>query len=188
MSVRGTLDLTLVHHPVVNRKGETISSTVDEFDVFDACRLSLIYPVRHLWIVTPVPSQRALVERLLAHGRDPARQREGRPRFEAVSGVASIDDALDEAEAGTGRRPQTVATSASPPSTRPALTFADTRARLGAGDPLMLLVGKAWGLAPEVFSEADEQLEPLRGGTGFDHYPVRGALAVLLDRLLAADR
>ncbi|MEM6993849.1 MAG: RNA methyltransferase [Myxococcota bacterium] len=179
------LDLALVHHPVVNRKGELIASTVDEMDVFDACRLSLIYPVRFLWLVTPVPAQRALVDRLLVHGRDPARTSEGRPRFEAVAGVASLDDAVDEAEAALGRRPTTVATSAQPPTTRPALRFDDARARMDAGEPMMLLVGKAWGLAPSVLREADAQLEPLRGGTGFDHFPVRGAIAVLLDRLLA---
>lgn len=182
---RVPLDLALVHHPVVNRHGETIASTVDEFDVFDACRLSMVYPVRHLWLVTPVPSQRALIERLLAHGRDPARTAEGRAPFEAVTGVASVDDALDEAERDLPQRPITVATSAQPPQERTALSFADARARLDDDACLMLLVGKAWGLAAELLTRCDAQLEPIRGGTGFDHFPVRGAIAVLLDRLLA---
>lgn len=178
------LDLALVHHPVVNRLGETIASTVDEMDVFDACRLSLIYPVRHLWLITPVPAQRALVERLLAHGRNPAREGEGRPRFEAVSGVGALDDALDDAQAELGVRPTTVATSAQAPADREALSFDGARQRLASGEVMMLLVGKAWGLAPVQLQRADAQLEPLSGGTGFDHYPVRGAIAVLLDRLL----
>lgn len=180
-----SLDLALVHCPVLNRKGATIASTVDEMDVFDACRLALIYPVRHLWVVTPTPTQRALVQRLLTHGRDPARAQEGRPRFEAVTCVATLDDALGDAEGAIGRRPMTVATSARPPTGRPALRFGQARAQLAGGASMMLLVGKAWGLAPSVLEEADAQLEPIRGGTGFDHFPVRGAIAVLLDRLLA---
>lgn len=182
------LDLALVHHPVLNRKGETIASTVDEMDVFDACRLSLVYPVRYLWLVTPVPAQRALVDRLLAHGRSPTRLQEGRPRFEAVAGVASLQDAIDDAESAMGCRPTTVATSAQPPTSRLALTFDRARERLHGGESMMLLVGKAWGLAPEVLGDADEWLEPIRGGMGFDHFPVRGAIAVLLDRLLAPQR
>ena len=39
--------------------------------------------------------------------------------------------------------------------------------------------------ATQVLEEADARLEPIRGPTGFDHLPVRGALAILLDRLLA---
>jgi len=179
------LDLALVHHPVVNRNGETIASTVDELDVFDACRLSLVYPVRHLWLVTPVPAQRALIGRLLAHGRDPARIAEGRGQFDAVSDVASLGDAVAAAEDLHDTEITTVATSATPPGARPALTFAQMRADLDTGASMMLLVGKAWGLAPEVLDQADAQLEPIRGGNDFDHLPVRAAIAILLDRLLA---
>ena len=179
------LDLALVHHPVLNRNGEIIASTVDELDVVDACRLSLVYPVRHLWLVTPVPSQRALIGRLLTHGRDPAREAEGRGRFEAVSDVATLGDAITGAEDMHGVVPATVATSATPPTDRAPLSFSDMRARLSSGASMMLLVGKAWGLAPEVLAGADEQLEPIRGGQAFDHLPVRAAMAILLDRLLA---
>lgn len=179
------LDLVLVHHPVVNRNGETIASTVDEMDVFDACRLSLVYPVRHLWLVTPVPAQRALIGRLLTHGRAPERIAEGRGQFDAVSDVASLADAVAAAEDLHEGEVTTVATSATPPVDRDALTFAQLRADLDAGASMMLLVGKAWGLAPEVLAEADAQLEPIRGGKDFDHLPVRAAIAILLDRLLA---
>lgn len=178
-----SLEVALLHHPVVNRKGETIAATVDEYDVFDLSRLSLVYGVRRAWIVTPVGSQRALAERLIAHGQSPQREAEGRPRFEATHWAPSLAAALEQSAAELGRAPRTVATSARPPERAP-LRFASLREAVARGEPHMLLVGKAWGLAPQVLQEADERLQPIRGPTGFDHLPVRAALAILLDRLL----
>ena len=51
---------------------------------------------------------------------------------------------------------------------------------------VLLLLGTAWGLAPEVLAMADGVLPPIRGVSGFNHLSVRSAAAILFDRLLGA--
>jgi hypothetical protein len=50
----------------------------------------------------------------------------------------------------------------------------------------LVVLGTGWGLAPEVLNRADVVLEPVVGGTNYNHLSVRSAAAVILDRLLAA--
>ena len=47
-----------------------------------------------------------------------------------------------------------------------------------------LLLGTAWGLAPEILAGADGVLPPINGVTGFNHLSVRSAAAIFFDRLL----
>ena len=58
------------------------------------------------------------------------------------------------------------------------------RQRIRQGEPCLLLLGTAWGLAPEVLAGADGVLPPISGRTGFNHLSVRSAAAILFDRLL----
>lgn len=182
--MRPTLTVALVHHPVVDRRGDEIASTVDHFDVMDASRLSLTYPVRRLYVVNPVPAQRALVERLVRHGTAAGERGEARGTFDKTAWAPDLDAVVAEHEAELGRRPTVVATSARA-SSRDVGSFA-LRQRLHGGEPMLLLVGKAWGLAPRVLDEADVRLEPIDAGTGYNHLSVRSALAIVLDRLLGA--
>lgn len=177
------LTVALVHHPVVDRRGDEITSTVDHFDVMDGSRLSLTYPVRRLYVVNPVPAQQALVERLIRHGTQVAERDEARGAFSKTAWAPDLEAVIGEHERELGTRPTVVATSARA-STRD-VGFAAVRERLRGGEPMLLLVGKAWGLAPRVLDGADVRLEPIDAGTGFNHLSVRSAMAILLDRLLA---
>lgn len=179
------VDLALVHHPVRNKIGEEISAQIDEFDFFDACRLSLAYPVRRLWIVNPIESQRALAERLITWGRDPSRDDEQRGVFDRTVWVPSLAVALEEAEL-LGPRPRTVATTAV--RCVDALSFEQLRTQIREDErPTMLLFGKGWGLAPSVIEGADMRVEPIDAGTGYNHLSVRAAMAIVVDRLLSTD-
>ncbi len=175
----GALDIALVHHPVLNRNGEEISARIDEFDVFDGCRLALTYGVRSFFIVNPTPAQRDLAHRLIAHGQRPDRD-PARGVFDNLKWAASLDDAI--AALPQARR-LVVSTSAA--ASECTVSFADVRARRAEGSDVLLVIGKAWGLAPRVFSAADLRLEPIDGGQGYNHLSVRSAMAILVDRLSA---
>ena len=181
-AVRVQLSVALVHHPVIDRVGDEITSTVDHFDVMDGSRLSLTYPLRRLWVVNPVPAQRALVERLIRHGTRAAERDEARGEFSRTAWAPALEAVLDEEARELGVRPTVVATSARASARDVAL--ADVRARLDGGEPMLLLVGKAWGLAPRVLDAADVRLAPIDAGTGYNHLSVRSAMAILVDRLL----
>ena len=176
----GTLRVALVHHPVLNRHGEEIASVIDEFDVFDGGRLSLTYGIPTLYVVNPVPAQRDKAKRIISHGqsdtRDPARG-----RMDALLWCASLEDAIEDAS--RPEVPWVVATSAV--AREPSTSVEQVREQLRGGRDVLLVIGKAWGLAPEVLARCDHQLEPIDAGTGFNHLSVRSAMAILIDRLCA---
>lgn len=181
------LTVVLLHHPVLNRLGESISSTVDHFDVMDASRLALTYDIWRLYVVTPVPAQRALVERLILHGNKQAEREPDRGTFAKTHWAPDLQTVLDEHEDERGTLPVTVATSARAPDPANAertIDFGALRAKLGQGEPVALIIGKAWGLAPSVLDRADLRLVPIDTGTGYNHLSVRSATAILVDRLL----
>ena len=177
------LDIALVHHPVVDRTGDVITATIDHFDVFDASRLSLTYPMGMVFIVNPEPSQRALAERLIKHGTDSHRSEDRRGVMHKTRWVPDIAAAIEAVRERTGRVPRTVATSAQP--SPGAIDFSTLRGALERGEPHLLLLGKASGLAAEALAGADLRLCPIDAGTGWNHLSVRSALAIMIDRLLA---
>ncbi len=177
----GTLSIALVHHPVIDRRGDEIASVIDEFDVFDGGRLALTYGVSRLYVVNPVPAQQAKAERIIAHGRSDQRD-PSRGRMDALRWVPSLDEAVADC-AQVGGAPWLLATSATRQD--PVVSFGHVRRRRAAGAPVLLVIGKAWGLASSVFERCDARLEPIDGGTGFNHLSVRSAMAILLDRLCA---
>lgn len=180
------VDVALLHYPVVNRLGETIASAVDEFDVFDGNRLTMTYGIRRLWIVNPLQAQRALTERLLAHGANAHREASGRIIFDRGYWAASLESVLEQSEA-LGSRPIVVATSASRHASVPELGFGCLRERIHAGEAVLLLFGKAWGLAAEAIAAADVRLPPIQAEAPYNHLSVRSAMAIVLDRLLSSD-
>lgn len=180
-----SLDLALVHHPVKNRHGDVIAATSQEFDLMDAARLALTYDVRRLYIVQTIPAQRAMIERLIAHGRASDRDVAARGSFERTVLVSSIQEAITHASTRTGKTPQVWSTSAQPRGD--VLSWSSARERLAGGVSALVLIGKAWGLAPTVFEDADICLAAIDPGTGFNHLSVRAAMAIIVDRLLGAD-
>ncbi len=176
------LTVALVHHPVLDRRGDIITSTVDHFDVMDASRLSLAYPVWRFYVVNQVPAQRALVQRLIHHGNEAADRDEARGSFSKTVWAPDLDAVIAEHEDELGSTPTIVATSAKPSAE--AIGFGALRERLWGGEPILLLIGKAWGLAPSVLDSATLRLRPIDAGTGFNHLSVRSAMAILVDRLV----
>ena len=49
----------------------------------------------------------------------------------------------------------------------------------------MILMGTAWGLAPEIIGSADHVLAPIGDHATYNHLSVRSAAAIILDRLTA---
>lgn len=50
--------------------------------------------------------------------------------------------------------------------------------------PVLLILGTASGLAPEILERADGVVRPVRFAGGYNHLSVRSAAAILVDRLL----
>lgn len=178
------LAVGLVHHPVINSAGQTVTTSVTTLDVHDLARICRTYEVGGLYIVTPLAAQKTLVERLIRHWREGAGASKNPSRKEAltvVEVVDSIDQLMDNFQF-EGKAPTLVTTGARrlPGDS----SFAEVKEVIASKERTVLLFGTGSGLAPEVFERADFLLAPIEGSGDFNHLPVRSAVAIILDRLL----
>ena len=177
--------LALIHHPVIGKKGEVITSAVTNLDLHDIARAGRTFGVRAFYVATPLEDQKALAGRILKHWTEGYGGRYNPKRREALA-LIRIRDELDAVTADIqrreGRTPQVVATGAR--ERNGYVGCAVVRERIAAGVPHLLVLGTAWGLAESVFQNADAVLEPIRGCGDYNHLSVRSAASILLDRLL----
>ncbi len=184
----GCLSVALLHHPVLNRRGETIASAITNLDLHDLARLACTYGISRCYIVTPLKDQQDLAQRLLRHWSEGIGQKLHPDRDRALRClriVADLAAAKSEIASRCGQSPTVWATTAV--EQPDALSLQQARQRLlESGIPRLVLFGTGWGLAPSVLAEADAVLETIRGRNGYNHLSVRCAAAILLDRLLYA--
>jgi hypothetical protein len=183
------LYIALVHHPVTNKKGETVATAVTNLDIHDLARTARTYGVAGYLIVTPIAQQRSLVNRIVTHWQDgegtrynPARSK----AFDIVSVVPDIEAAIHQIQATTGERPTTVVTGAHLKEN--CLPYEGLRKRLQCDDgPCLLLFGTGWGLTRDCIEACDYRLPGINAAdpsVTYNHLPVRAAVAIILDRLL----
>lgn len=180
----------LVHHPVRDRAGDTVTTAVTTLDVHDISRTAHTYGLSGYFVVTPIDAQHTLVGRMLDHWRGGAGEKRMPERTQALSLcelTRSVDEAMQRVIASTGKAPRLVATAAR--STGVEVTsFAEFQEQLNEGGqdaaPWLLLFGTGHGLTDELLSRADILLEPIAGPTDYNHLSVRSAAAIIFDRLL----
>ncbi len=182
----GSLALALVHHPVLDRQGEVVTTAITNLDLHDMSRSALTYGVTELHVVHPITGQRELAERIRSHWVDGSGKKRIPDRATALA-VLRITDSLETVVAHHGGRDQIeVWTTAASAKHGPTTTYADARCRLeGSGKLVLLLFGTGWGLSQELIAGADVRIEPIRGapGSSYNHLSVRAACAITLDRL-----
>jgi hypothetical protein len=178
------LSVALVHHPIANKEGKIVTTSVTTIDVHDFSRLCRTYAVDDLFIVTPLPAQQALVKRLAAHWMEGFGAAYNPSRKEALGGMKVIDtlEAIYDNYQFFGRpRPLTMVTSAlDGPGV---VDYTAARDRLANEEEALLLFGTGYGLADSVMRSADIRLAPIAGLSGFNHLSVRTAAAIVIDRL-----
>lgn len=175
--------VALVHHPVVNKTGQTVTSSVTTIDVHDMARICKTYGACELYIVTPLEAQKRMVERITRHWTEGYGAKSNPHRKEAlllVKVVDSVDDILHNYQFGAGGA-RLVTTSAKESET--AVSYQDARSIINNSDGAVILFGTASGMADSVMEKADVRLKPLEGVGDYNHLPVRCAAAIIMDRL-----
>ena len=178
--------IALVHHPVVDKNGETIASAVTNLDLHDIARSCRTYGVKGYYVITPLQDQQVLVERILGHwlsGPGGTYNPKRRQALDLIRLKATFGEMLGDIQAAHECPPRTVVTTARPDMGN--LSYQRLRAML-SGDkaPVVLAFGTAWGLSPAFMADADYILDPLVGSGTYNHLSVRSAVAIMLDRLL----
>ena len=185
------LYLALLHHPVLNRNGQVVTTSVTNLHIHDIARSSRTYGVASYFVAHPNRGLRALCERVAWHWQEGfgARTNESRrTAMDLVRIVPDLDHVLVAIEGETGRLPLRIATSARP-GNRETVSFDALRQRMAVGTtPVLILLGTGYGLPPTLLDTCDLLLEPLEGAGAYNHLSVRAAAAIALDRLRSARR
>jgi hypothetical protein len=180
------LYVALIHHPVVNKRGETIASAVTNLDLHDIARTARTYGVKAFFVVTPLTDQVRLVETIVAHWTQGGGGRYNPKRREALALIRvepSLSLVLDRIGEGEGERPAVIVTSAR--SRAHSIGFDALREMIHGGRrPCLLVFGTAWGLSEALMETADYALVPISGPETYNHLSVRSAAAIVLDRLM----
>ena len=179
------LYLALVHHPVLDKNGQVVTTAVTNMDLHDIARSARTYGVRKFFVVTPVRALRALSERIIEHWMTGHGSTYNPTRTEALA-LIDLEPDLDAVqmviERQTGLRPVVVVTSAR--QGEQPIRFSELRERVSKEkDPHLVILGTGWGLTPELLDDADLRLEPICGIGEYNHLSVRAAAAIILDRL-----
>jgi hypothetical protein len=177
--------VALVHHPVVDKNGETIAAAVTALDLHDIARAAKTYGADGFYVVTPLQDQQELVQSIIGHwvtGYGAQYNPDRRAALALIRLAPSLAAVLTQIEAHRKQRPKVVVTSARMAESD--LSFDGLRAMAAEGQPLVLVFGTAWGLAPELIKNADHRLAPIAGNGDYNHLAVRSAVAIILDRML----
>lgn len=186
------LSFCLVHYPVSLGPKKIGASSLTNLDIHDIARISRSYAMGSFYPVTPLRDQLRVLEEILRHWTRGPGGTGNADRAQAlglVQPATSLEEAVAHMTAQHGTRPRLVASSAvwpakgkaSQPERMP-MTPRDVRRWCDQG-PVMLCLGTAQGLAPEVLEQCEGTLRPVRF-LGYNHLSVRSAAAILADRIL----
>ncbi len=173
----------LLHYPILNRKGEVVTTAVTNLDIHDISRACATYGISSYHIVTPIKLQQDLVRKILGHWKEGWGKTNNPVRAEAFVTThiaSSLEEAASSIAAMEGTPPLLVGTSARTMDIG-AFSFADLREN---DRPVALVFGTGWGIAPQAKSAFDGFLPPVRGPVEYNHLSVRSAVSIVLDRYL----
>lgn len=180
------LAVALLHYPVYNKHREVVTTAFTNLDIHDIARTCRTFGLSRYFLVTPSIEQQQLIQRIVTHwdsgwGADYNPDR--REALSIVRSVQSLDDAITDLQQSGQLPVSIIATGAANRSNT--VSFVRLRQMLQDKErQYLLLLGTGWGLADELFEQADTILEPIQGVGTYNHLPVRSALAIMLDRLL----
>lgn len=168
----------LVHYPVYNREGDIVATSVTPLDLHDLGRIGATFGVKGFFIVNALASQRLLVAEMIYHWKEGLGGNHSPHRRRALSPAevtATTAEAFDLVAAQEGAEPFVAATSAR----RVGKTVpAEELLGKAEGRPVLVLFGTGYGMTRDLMAAADCVLDPIEGGTDFNHLPVRAAMAI----------
>ncbi|HLE11136.1 MAG TPA: RNA methyltransferase [Bacteriovoracaceae bacterium] len=186
--INSKLYLGLVHYPINNKRGNTVTTSVTNMDIHDIARSCKSFGVEKYFIITPLKIQHELVSRILGHWEEDKAAAYNPDRQNALS-VAQLSFSVEEAIAAIsvangGTPPIVVVTGANFSSFDGAASDLRQKMEIDKG-PYLLLFGTGWGLHASLINQADYRLRPITGpvSDNYNHLSVRSAVAIYLDRL-----
>jgi tRNA (guanine37-N1)-methyltransferase len=174
--------LALMHYPMRDKHGDIVCSSITNMDLHDISRTAATFGAERFFVVTPLAAQTAIAERVITHWLKGWGALYNSNRSEAFAGTElclSLGEALAAAEDIWGEKPIIAVTSAKDAGNISCRMLGD----LAEKKPVIILFGTGWGFHPSVLDAADFILEPVCGVGEFNHLSVRGAAAIIMERI-----
>jgi len=178
----GAVSLAIIHYPVLDKRGEIVSTSINNLEMHDVARSCMTFGVELCYIVTPLDKQRAIAGQLVEHWRSGYGRKYNPDRAEAL-GKISIRKTLGEVMAEfDGLKPHVIGTSSRQRDI--SIGYDDLKEWVVSDSrPFLLLFGTGWGLPPEIVGGCERTLLPIRGPGEYNHLSLRVAIGIILDRL-----
>jgi len=171
--------VALVHHPVLNRHGDSCATAITSIDVHDFARSCAFYDVAPVYLVHPAAGMQALVHDMTDYylsgaggERNPSRKKV----LQAIRCVNSVEEILQMHDY------QLWYASATPPGK----SYIEPCKLLEIKGKHLIVFGTGWGLDYKKMPKENGWLSPIEGVGKVRHLSVRAALAIYLDRLRKA--
>lgn len=179
--------IVLLHHPVRNREGKLVTTSITNFDLHDIARTCRTFGIAKYYLVNPLESQLMLAERITFYWQKGLGSRlipDRKEAFTVVRVKETIEQVLAEIQENEGDKPVLVGTDAREmPNT---ISYSALRKKIDENTrPYLLVFGTGWGIEQTWLNSLDYILEPIHGTVdSYNHLSVRAAVAIILDRLL----
>lgn len=175
----------LVHHPVYNKFGEIVTTSITNLDIHDISRSCLTFGIKKFFIINPLSSQKDFLMRIRKFWQTEIARNYNSHRVNALSIVEyaeTIKTAIEMINNQEKASPLLITTTAAQMEVQISFTeFSKQKIER----PIFLLFGTGNGLADELHRLADYVLKPIAGNSEFNHLSVRSAVAIVLDRLFS---
>lgn len=179
--------LGLIHHPIKDKRGDLITTSVTNMDIHDIARTARTFGFKGYFIVTPIEKQHKLVSTILDYWNTDSANEYNPDRSSALSFIKlenTVENAIDKIKEAEGESPLVCVTGANFEESDG--NEAALRSKLELDNkPLFLLFGTGWGLHASLLEKADFMLNPIHGTAydGYNHLSVRSAVAIYCDRI-----
>jgi len=168
--------VALVHHPIINRKGEQSTTAITSIDIHDFVRTCAMFDVAPVYMVHPAEGMHALVEDVAGYWLEGAGETRNPGRTESIRSLKlakSLEEVLEDGNYTLWY------TSATPPED----AIEDVANLPEIKDNHLIVFGTGSGLDFKSMPKPNGWLSPIEGIGMVRHLSVRAALAIYLDRL-----
>ena len=170
----------LVHHPVYNKFGEVVTTSITNLDIHDISRSCFTFGVKKFFVITPLPTQKELLEKILKFWQSDIASCYNKDRVNALSIIEYAKDIEIAKEIINSQGGDCLIVTTTATELKNQLNY-DEFVKLEK--PVFLLFGTGNGLTRDVHEKADFILKPIHGNRNYNHLSVRSAVAIVLDRI-----
>jgi hypothetical protein len=181
-AIVGSVSLAIIHYPVLDKRGDVVSTSINNLEIHDVARSCMTFGVELCYIVTPLDRQRAIAEQLVDHWKGGYGRQYNPDRAKALEKIRITKSLAEVMEEFHGREPVLVGTSSKRRET--SIGYVELGRRIQQDPrPHLLLFGTGWGLPPGIVSNCESTLLPIMGLGEYNHLSLRVAIGIILDRL-----